>query len=634
MSGNLLVVSLGPVQDFIAAARRTRDLWFGSYLLSEISKAAAAKIADLTGTHEHLIFPAPESRQDLQPDSALNVANIILAQLPDNIDPKATAAEARNAANRCWELHAKNALIIADDLISVDIWADQLSDVVEFYAAWIPSDTPGYSDARKTLMRLLAGRKACRDFIQANGKPGVPKSSLDGARETVLTAGKGARETRKKRREILAKYPGLNQRLRLSRGEELDVIGVTKRAATSTVFPSVVRVAADPWIRGIEKDGGEARSILEQIDGQCHDAIMEKGEQASYAAGSGRRCYESSSYRHDGSTLFINSIDSMLRAAQKDNDDSYALEALLTQEEQKNLQTIKVHLNYLKHDYGEPAPYLAVLAADGDQMGKTLSEIKDIEQHRSFSKRLAQFAQQAEKTVREHDGCLVYAGGDDVLAFLPVDKCLDCARQLHDEFGSIVGQINLDAVPTLSIGIAIGHCLESLEDLLAFARAAEKAAKHPERDGLAVHLYSRGGAPIKVRGRWSDNLDRSLMQWAHMHLNNTLPDKAAFDLRTLAREYAGWPITPASNIAIEKDIERLFSRKSGVGGKLDVDLCLAELNRCLRAMPDSKGENNEHRNYHPAAMRLAEEWLIARRLARAMRQANGKEKQTTEGRAA
>lgn len=37
----LLALSIGPVQEFIAAARRSRDLWFGSYLLSEVSKAAA-----------------------------------------------------------------------------------------------------------------------------------------------------------------------------------------------------------------------------------------------------------------------------------------------------------------------------------------------------------------------------------------------------------------------------------------------------------------------------------------------------------------------------------------------------------------------------------------------------------------
>jgi hypothetical protein len=38
---SLLLITIGPVQEFIAAARRSRDLWFGSWLLSELSKAAA-----------------------------------------------------------------------------------------------------------------------------------------------------------------------------------------------------------------------------------------------------------------------------------------------------------------------------------------------------------------------------------------------------------------------------------------------------------------------------------------------------------------------------------------------------------------------------------------------------------------
>ena len=42
---HLLGIHIGPVQEFIAAARRSRDLWFGSWLLSELSKAAARGIA-------------------------------------------------------------------------------------------------------------------------------------------------------------------------------------------------------------------------------------------------------------------------------------------------------------------------------------------------------------------------------------------------------------------------------------------------------------------------------------------------------------------------------------------------------------------------------------------------------------
>ncbi|MDI9601475.1 MAG: type III-B CRISPR-associated protein Cas10/Cmr2, partial [Acidobacteriota bacterium] len=38
---HLLAISIGPVQDFIAAARKTRDLLNGSELLSTIATAIA-----------------------------------------------------------------------------------------------------------------------------------------------------------------------------------------------------------------------------------------------------------------------------------------------------------------------------------------------------------------------------------------------------------------------------------------------------------------------------------------------------------------------------------------------------------------------------------------------------------------
>ena len=39
---HLLLISIGPVQDFIASARKAQDLWFGS-LLSDLSAAVATK---------------------------------------------------------------------------------------------------------------------------------------------------------------------------------------------------------------------------------------------------------------------------------------------------------------------------------------------------------------------------------------------------------------------------------------------------------------------------------------------------------------------------------------------------------------------------------------------------------------
>ena len=63
----LVTLSLGPVQSLIGAARRTRDLWCGSWLLSEAARAAARIL------HQRqpgcLIFPCPED-----PDTDLDAA--------------------------------------------------------------------------------------------------------------------------------------------------------------------------------------------------------------------------------------------------------------------------------------------------------------------------------------------------------------------------------------------------------------------------------------------------------------------------------------------------------------------------------------------------------------------------------
>lgn len=52
----LLLFSIGPVQDFIAAARSTRDLWSGSYLLSYLISGVLGNIA-LTFGPDHVLFP-------------------------------------------------------------------------------------------------------------------------------------------------------------------------------------------------------------------------------------------------------------------------------------------------------------------------------------------------------------------------------------------------------------------------------------------------------------------------------------------------------------------------------------------------------------------------------------------------
>ena len=516
MTRSLLAISIGPVQDFISAARRTRDLWFGSHVLSEISKAAALALGA-----DRLIFPNPKAV--IQPES--RVANVILAHLPAGVDPATAAEAARFQAQKCWLAFAKQAFDIAEKYIDRRRAEEQVQDVVEFYWASVPLPSEeAYGDARRRVMRLLAGRKMCRDFTKWDGER-LPKSSLDGARETVFRKIDDAEAKRR------------NEELRLTSKEQLDAVGLIKRlAAGRKQYPSVSRIAADPWLRGAAVCAGE---LLGKVRAEC--LKLRKVTQID-----GTRYPQYRDFPFEGTAVYRNRYKDLWGDAEKQPPEFDPLASAV--------KTLADACG------GPPDPYLAILRADGDRMGKVISGISRWEEHRSISGKLGEFAGEAARIVADHFGCLVYSGGDDVLAFVPADLCLQCARQLHDAFDRLLKpHATTDAAPSLSVGIAIGHSMEPLEDLLYYAREAEEAAKGKERDGLAVHLHTRGGAPIRIRDQWSNGPDAELESLIRMHNAGQIPDKAGYDLRELGMLYEGWPESDTG--AIPLDVIRLLKRK-------------------------------------------------------------------------
>ncbi len=606
MAGHLLALSIGPVQEFISAARRTRDLWFGSFLLSELSKAAAKAIADGSSL-ETLIFPAPEKPEELEPtpereDPELTVANVVVARLPDGASPKDLAGTAREAVQERWREFAGQARKEAGRLVRDEIWNLQLDDVIEFYAAWAPLDG-SYPAARKRLMRLLDARKRCRDFAQPLGDPAkrrLPKSSLDGRRETVLADPDRAGS-------------GLRARLRLQEGEQLDAVGLTKRLAHGRrAFVSVARIAADPWLRGVAgraKDDREAAAALEALKEQCErlggDVIGKIDERKFpiYAA-----------FPFDGTAVYRDRYPSLAKEAGRDVRELDQLrEALDRLTRPKNRGGL---------GFGDPYPYVALLVADGDRMGKLISALDSPERHREFSRRLAGFAKEAAGIVREHNGVCIYAGGDDVLALLPLDKCLECARGLRDKFCKSLDSFEIaDGPPTFSVGLAIGHFMDPLEDLRNYAREAEKAAKtatpetggsglHAERNALAVFVHPRGGAPFGIRERWQDDdgsIERRLARWAGLFRKGSLPNKLPYDIRQLARHYASWQTAATLPAAIAAGLDRLLAQK-------ETRLENADKTWVLKRLAAARSAGDLHR--------LANEMLVAQHIGEAVHQAD------------
>src|SRR5260370_42700408 len=62
MNTYMLMFSLGPVQSFISQARKTRDLWIGSFLLSKLMEAA------MEGIDGTFVFPGERTINGTIPD--------------------------------------------------------------------------------------------------------------------------------------------------------------------------------------------------------------------------------------------------------------------------------------------------------------------------------------------------------------------------------------------------------------------------------------------------------------------------------------------------------------------------------------------------------------------------------------
>ena len=230
-------------------------------------------------------------------------------------------------------------------------------------------------------------------------------------------------------------------------------------------------------------------------------------------------------------------------------------------------------------------PYIAVLAMDGDEMGKWVSGEKaprfldqlsaparqvlepilttkgcpDLRRllspsyHLQFSEALANFATWlARPVVEAFGGQLIYAGGDDVLAMLPAEQAIGCARALRAVFRGEAPEnmssmpLNVDAagfatvgagyplmVPgqatDVSVGLAIGHEKAPLQMLVKEAQAAEHRAKDREhgygRGAIAFSLYKRSGEILQWGCKW-DSAALPLMETLDQLTPMPKPDRA------------------------------------------------------------------------------------------------------------
>ncbi len=504
---HLLSISIGPVQPFIEAARRTADLTAGSDLLVEIAKAVAQSVKDQGGT---LIFPAPDDNDEIS-----DGPNKILAEVTG--DPKTNADTAQAAAQKVLaDAWAKALVSEVKPHVNMDLADAQIESFLEFYAAWVPVNG-NYAQARKDVERLLAGRKALRDFEQPISSAGIPKSPLDPARDSV----------------ILESMPRGKSPLFLKKAEHLDAVSLIKRvlgrnnSGDGHPVKSTTQLAAVRLVDVLQKGAPTETTNLTQYAKTLPSGIRE--EDLLYP---GRRDDAAAA----GELVNDNGVDQPGQAKQ-------LAEAALK----------AAGFGIAPPDW---ASYYAILCADGDRMGKLLGAMTIPAKHVAFSLKLSAFAQAANGIVASHGGHCVYSGGDDVVALLPTHKALDCAAELAKAF-------HTEVRGNLSVGVAIVHHMDPLQISLERAREAEREAKKV-RNSLAVALHTRGGEPRIVAEQWAS--DYKLTTWDEWEKafrdKDGLSHGFPYELRHLAREAKG--VLSAGTLKDEAD--RILKRKQGGTG--------------------------------------------------------------------
>jgi CRISPR-associated protein Cmr2 len=154
---------------------------------------------------------------------------------------------------------------------------------------------------------------------------------------------------------------------------------------------------------------------------------------------------------------------------------------------------------------------------------------------------------------------LIYAGGDDVLAFLPAETAVACAQELRDAFRhpECLGQS-----ASISAGIAVVHYKEDLRFALDRVRATEKAAKQvgkkhgdpKTKDALALTVCRRSGEHTTVVLGWEQ---APLVTGLVNNFRAGASDRWAYKLRTELPTLRALPLSAgrAETLRLVKRVE-------------------------------------------------------------------------------
>jgi CRISPR-associated protein Cmr2 len=601
---SVLHFSIGPVQGFVAEARRTRDWWAGSFLLSWLTAQAMRAVEDgfpfgdggygmvtapvLTGDPMWQAMGDPNSTWPI--GTLPNRFRAVLARPEDWTREKPSEAALsrgwEDLAEAVWDWFLGYGSMMDWEAVggrdhydmTRNIWDRQVKGFWEI--SWVLGETSDVDDERIDAF-WLDRRKNWRSHPRPD-EPGDHCRMMGDRQELSGLIRARERELQdvfwhELRGAVWRRiYPELSDRdpdraegelLELGVSERLCAIALIKRlfpllpeqtlqqiigwnpyglarsrsepsadrAGAMRYWPSTSYIAAVPWmIQAYQHAGSACLDFAATAERELYlRAVSERQrrtdptrERSRVPGLAGAFSNQADFGALDGTLLFMDVLEAEIARARRDHDQASGDDRLLAKARldareamQLALQRLLAHValgedsSFRIRKFRSPAAYFALLVMDGDSTGKLIAERGGA----CVSRALQVFAGRvagppcfqpagAGGIVGKHDGVLIYAGGDDVQALLPLTTALAAVRDLHaayleafqGELGDALGE--LGTPPTISAGLVIAHFQEPLGAVVREAHdLLERRAKGENgRNSLALALLRPSGSRLEL----------------------------------------------------------------------------------------------------------------------------------------
>lgn len=515
-------LSIGPVQGFVSQARRTRDFWSGSFLLSWLSSVAMLAVQKQGGEirfpipDEHFLAAIQGNTANLpEQGSVPNRFKALGVAVSGDFDPNSIVGAIQDTwwalAEAIWKADLETNLQDAQRKLTRQVWERQVR------AFWQINWCLTHDES---ISNVLDRRKNWRDHSLPE-EPGVKCMMMEGFQELSAQASPHAPTLNTFWTELQQSIRAGNTDLR--KGESLCALAFIKRrfvrhfasfqhsqtiANTSIQIhgwplkpqvPSVLYMAASPWygaaLRAANNDK-EVHTALNSFLDEAEDCVdfTEAATPTLEVREGVERLKMRPEYAGVDGTVFH---ASQLELGAKRFSNAQAAKATLS----------ALHQLRAKARLPEPSAFYAVLLMDGDSLG---SQMSSMQKQQYISKALQAFTTASPEIVRAHNGYLVYAGGDDVLALLPVDHAVRCAQALRTHYENCFTEQNAvlpsnDKIQTsLSAAVQFAHIKLPLTFVLNDAHhLLDQVAKNETgRDSLAIQVRKPGGLHLQWSQPW------------------------------------------------------------------------------------------------------------------------------------